>query len=537
MKRRAFLGLAGLLAGGTVLDAQRRLRFTGTGADTRAALQTSDLTYMGYFSAPASTEFDAYQYSESLTLRYRDGVARLLTIGGAAPHVRHILEFTIPSDGSLVMSGMPAYATHTRSWGDVVQTKLYDSIGDVEGIANVSIQGIYWDPVDLFLYVTHVSAYEAVGNEVPSDTCLVQCTLNDGAGTGTGVGTWRLSPPGVDSTDPPFETYGNRWIHSLWRVPDAFANTYCSGRKLGVGGGHRAWSIAGRGPLSFGPALFAMDPPSLSNEDDRDYISGDLTRMVFHPYHLVKAEDPQRAQRPGTNLVNTIGDLVADDYGEESSPNWAQLDGCGGVVWVDGVYKHGVIAFSSLVSGNCQGVIQASPTPTATVFTVDDIGDLQVGDLVLVSTVNTIGNLRPFSYADVTDIDGLVVTVANKNEADDGTADSSIMLAGGTLFAGTKYVGGGPMATRYTNGIHIWAPAQLALAATGSIPYDQVPVTVQEWEFGGRAYPLPGSRAGTAVPMQVTGMAFDPLTKRLYVHTRKGTEDLLTLIHVYAVDC
>ena len=273
----------------------------------KAALTEADFTYLGCFSEPTSVGGKSTDYGQGLTHRYVGGELRLfLTV---TPNSSEVYEVTVPS--TLSTGGtIDQAATLVRNWGDIYQSERY--LYKASGTGDAKTIGLYWDETDQRLYWMYQDIYNASHGD---DCCLGYSTLNDTTGVGTGVAAWRF-----------VNGIGCKVVKGITPIPQAFADAYCSGRRLGVGFGTYE-SAATTGPASMGPALFAIDPPSTGTTTSRDYLPA-CTTLINHPFNSTAYSSPWRATRD-------------TDYTQEFD-TWDVNAGVGYFTWNDQARQSGV---------------------------------------------------------------------------------------------------------------------------------------------------------------------------------------------------
>lgn len=298
-----------------------------TSGDTKSVIQQSDFTYLGCFRVPTNVNSTyGTDYGYGLTHRYVGGTMRLMSVTGA-PNANLLYEMTPP--GTLDTDATPdTFATEVAFWGDIYQDKRYLY---QDGGTGGNVWGLHWDDTDQRLYWMYQDSYNAAND---ADCCIGYSTLNDTTTVGTGIGAWRM-PASI----------GCKVVKGMTGVPSAFASTYLSGKRLAVGfGGYE--SAATTGPASMGPALFAIDPPSLGVTADRDYLPTPVT-LINHPYNSTAYTSPMRGVRDNnyTTEYDTWYAVGATGY-----YTWSDLWRQSGV-WIDTPTKHGFLVLMVLGNG------------------------------------------------------------------------------------------------------------------------------------------------------------------------------------------
>lgn len=330
-------------------------------SSTKAVIAESDFTYLGCFRVPITINgSDGTDYGYGLTHRYVGGQLRLFSTCGG-PYGHRVYEMTPPA--TLDTDATPdTYATEVEYWGDIYQSEryLYKAAG-----TGGDVWGLHWDATDERLYWTYQDAY----NSGPGDDCCIgYSTLDDNTATGTAVAAWRF-PTSV----------GCKVVKGMTAIPSSFATTYLSGKRLGVGfGGYE--SVYGTGPASMGPALFAIDPPSLGTTSSRDYLPTPTT-LINHPANSTEYTRPMRGQRD-TNYTTEF-----DNWQPNAGIGyftWSDLIRQSGV-WIDTPTKHGFVVAAVMGNGR---VWYETSTGHATsgshywmVYDPDDLASVAQGSL------------------------------------------------------------------------------------------------------------------------------------------------------------
>ncbi len=491
-------------------------------------LVPSDFSLIGAFRMPLSfgVEINGLDFPNGLTGRYVNGQLRLYTCG----YTGITQEYIPPPDANLSISGPYTAATAGTAFTDIFQNAMVRLVSNgfsdppVVGIAQPS--GLYWDPIDSRMYWTRVVSYNNTFDT--SDTCIGYSTINDGAGTGTGIDMWKLSPPNNYPT-----SYGNRWCFYPFPIPPSFMNAYCPGQRLGIGFGG-AVSIISNGPFSEGPSVFAIAPPQHGVDPHWDYVLTPPKQLLFHPASALNPR--RRAPRPMSLYTQS-------DFDDSNGMVWNWADGVdGGVsgVWIDGTNKQGVIMFCAISGGNTRTTIAASPAPTHAVFTVVPPHDIRPSDIIKWDTNITTGQPNyAFCYGRVLSVSGNQITldaatIANGDITPDVSA--AIPTVGGAVVAGSWYQGGGTATSRWYNALYMYDPADLAACALGGTA-QPVPYYMADYPLAGQSsYPFPGSSVGGQAGGTTGGAWFDATTKRLYV-LHRGLPNGGRLIYVYSVNC
>jgi hypothetical protein len=523
-------------------------------------LGQGDLTLLGAFVPATRGGETPDQFGHSgaytntytgLTLRRLSGTPTLFSISAEG----YLVEYAIPSDGNLLTSSPFNSATLVRTWGDIWSTMLSQYPNDALGLASGTgwsngyrANALFWDDTTSRMYWTTKVGYPS-SNNTESDFSLGYSTLDDTGHTGTGIGCWRVSP---------LSTHGSRWVGQPMRIPDSFAvNTLLnSAMTLGVGFGPNL-SIGSYGPKPTGQNLFAMRHPDTTSDpitanphtsDMTNFYQGPLTPLAKFLYDDPPTMRGDRTPWPVTEYGVDSHALI------EGQTGWAAYDYVNGGVWIEGAAKHGIVTFASLMGGNISATIASVASASQFTISKDIPTDaVIVGDIVLVDTIGTQGlSNYPFSLGRVSAISGRTITFQNNGVqsltkfsgqtlAGGGNDDTSLPLVGGSVMCGVRYMGNGPTAARQINIGQIFDPAQYAQVALGSRASNAVtPAAQWEIQWPDHSSPVQGDVSGTPYHARCDGVAFDPVTKRLYVliYGNVGiTSAVSVLVNVFSVNC
>jgi hypothetical protein len=462
--------ILGSSGGGVVLS---------TAGETKSVIQSSDFTYLGAFRLPESFQWQGAGFAH----RYVDGDLRFFSVNNGA----ELVEFDAPASLASGVTTAPIAAVN-RNWGS-----LYTTLP-----GGWSKWGIHWDSTDARLYWTIGSNYES-----DPDTSFLGCSvLDDGAGTLTKYGKWKLTGRGQKMA-----------LGGMVNIPSDFATAYTSGRRLGLGfGGYH--SLTNVGPASLGPALCAVDPPSLSLAD-ADTLPA-FTELVGYPSGV-----GDRVKRFTTDIINYF------DSAASNRVTWNCSILQSGV-WIDTPTKHGVLFGMCMDHMAINTTVAASPTPTTTSATLTNAGDLAAGDVVWMEA----SGQPSHGYVAVTiaTISGNNITFPVQEAAPD---------VGGWCRAGGFYAFSTLWWSRGSHYWYVYDPADLASVATGAVTQDAIqPLNGWSVEYPHISYPIPGGNGFG--PKPVTAMTYDATTQRLYVMwnnawTPEGWLEACAGVHVYQV--
>lgn len=504
------------------------LRVVQGGTANKAVLQPSDFSCLGAFTiAPGGDP----NFAGTLALRYVGGQPRLysMSIGSGG----RVNEFSVPSDNALRTAAPFPAAALTYDFGDIYQQALYSTVDKGYGTppftglaSGISPNGLFWDEIDRRMYWTYTSGYNNTSGV--SDTVVGYSTLNDATHTGTGVGMWKLVPPSAGN---------NRWVNGLVSIPPDYAALF-GGRRLGVGFGG-FYSIASNGPVSAGPALYAVDPAGFTAAMNRNYAASTPLKLMLHKFGTDVSAGYHRPPRHASLQCLDMYDEGAFK-GQTNVWNWS--DKPPSAVWIDTGSKHGFIVFALLSGGNVQtNVLSASGSLACQVA---DASGLHVGDFVQVQTVNTAGQSEyPFAVGSVASIAGNNVTFGFlENGWPSGTSNVGAARVGGTVVSGAFYQGGGNCASCWWTPWYIYDPSDLAAVAQGTKQPDLlVPTSMANYPLPHvERYPIPGGGPDQIRPCLPNGAAYDPATKRLYVlygqAYQNAVNDDRPLVYVFHVN-
>lgn len=478
----------------------------------------SDFTFIGAFRLPNDLS------PSGLTYRYVNGQLKLYSILNTqwnSGSRGHMIEYSVPLDSSLGATEPYPLVSSYQSFGDIYQEKLTEVVdnGSGDGIPLPKIgledhptvpEGLFWDEIDQRMYWAKVVGYNNTSST--SDTTIGYSVLDDASHTGSGIGSWKISPPHSQGG------VGNRWSFSFAPIPQSFADAYTGGRRIGVGFGGGT-SINWNGPPSIGPALFAINPPNLVTESHMGYMSSLPVELVSH----LKGMGEDALRNPALPGL----DLREAPYTD--TEHWFLEDKSKYGVWIDTPNKHGVIAFAEMGGGNADTVILDTPTPSKTSFALADPGDIRSNDLIRIATDHNPNQNYLFEVRYVESVAGNVITLK--------TSLTGNPLIGGRVACGTWYDGGGPDTSRIWHPWYIYDPNDLALVAQDPInhpPSAVVPTFNDNVGTPGILYPLQGLTVGATSKYSPKGATFDSVTNRLYLAKSLGSGS--NAIYVYQLN-
>jgi hypothetical protein len=482
---------------------------SGTGGVTSpAALLLSDLTLVGAFNMPTGDSGDNNSYG--LTYKYIATVRHFFYVrftGGT-----HLVRASDP--GTTASSPYPT-ATFENDYGVFAQNRDIINDNDCETVPGTpphvipcgQIQSVHVDQSTGNLWWNYADVYDSCCTG--PDASFGYSTMNDAAHTVTDVGFWGLS----GLTLKYFNT-------GLTDIPAWFLTKYgiSSTQRMAAGmGGYQ--SIVANGPASLGPVLSTFSPTSLP-------ANGSLlsnTPLIYYPYNGTPNTSP---------LLGRIADQNYIDFADGWNPSggtgfwqWGASgnDTAGGSMscaWVDTDLVSGPICATIAAEGNVNTTILASPAPTTTSATLNNAGNLRVGDHLFIATPSGFGanSLEPNSY--VTSVSGNAVQF---------TATVSTPTSGGVARSAIDYINSNIEIGRGQPYLQAYAPADLGAVAQGSVqPYNVIPHDQASWSpdidtytgtnnyayFSG-TYPLAGWEG---VPFyRISGVVFDSTASQLLI--------------------
>jgi hypothetical protein len=255
-----------------------------------------------------------------LAFRYVNGQLRFFSSTNQSPSYSpgQIYEVSYPGCAT---SNYPS-ASVVKHWGNIYGGTLVDESG---GGGTVYVYGLYWDETDQRLYWNYGDSYNVAA---PDNPCFGYSTLGSSA---VSYGPWRMG------NCKPFQ-------FGITGIPTSFANQYLRGNRLGIGFGGRA-SAESAGPVSDGPALAAISPPSSARLSEISSII-----MLNYPCNP-GAGDPYYCRRPAgyTDTITAAGH-PRGPFGNYGGWQWMDFIFQGGV-WIDMPSKHGFLNLPVLGTG------------------------------------------------------------------------------------------------------------------------------------------------------------------------------------------
>lgn len=301
----------------------------------KTVLKSTDLTYLGAFHLPADIGGADPGFGQGLAIRYVGGQVHFFSTFNSG----NLFEVSAPA---LSKSSM-AEASVVKNWGNVYGSKRVTAVAD----GNTTIWGLFWDEPTQRLYWSYGNPYNATDGNDP----VFGYTTFSGTSSATPGHYYRLANGGCKQ--------GNCGITS---IPTWFQNLYCPGKRLGAGfGGYQ--SILSTGPVSMGPALNAITPPT-GNESDGTALSN--TVLVAYPFTNTIYGPPDRGHRDTDFDEEFDGWVNRNGIGYWTWSDWSSQFG----VWIDTPTKSGLLFAPIMSKGRCWYGL-SDPTPIATIEAAD----------------------------------------------------------------------------------------------------------------------------------------------------------------------
>lgn len=471
-------------------------------------LQQSDVTPLGCFAV--STDL-CDERPIGMAVRWVDGSKRLL--------------FIDRNGWKLVEASMPALVSAASNWEEgtglntatLVKRWTTSPIGSSAQTSLNSghtLWGISWDETDKRLYWNAWSDYDTADDPLAT---FGWATIDDsGGGTITAGNRVSFTSP----TIPQKQIQGG-----VVHIPSSFANSYLSGKRLGVGFGSYRSVIANGSNGSIGPALYAIDPPSGTPAEGDSKTGG--------PCLMRSRIEETRQPRPSwagsaANNFEASSDPTKWDWNTQFQQS---------AVWIDTGTKYGLVVAASFIGGRMNATAASGSSTSVTVTNSAHILDVQSGDSIRAATTATNDN-GTHTSGSVTSIAGAQINVSSW---DNGTP-----VAGCEVVAGGQYKNSVLHYSRMqSTGLLVYDPAHLAeVVASTRQPYDVVPAN--SWaQVPGMLSSIPGPVPGAYVNGSPGGgppapqLWFDTVESRLYAWWlavyKAGSLGVYPLVFVYQV--
>ncbi len=486
------------------------------GGGSRRLLRQSDFAYLGAFKIDSTNTFER---PVGAAVRWVAGQKRFMVVDRSG---WKLVELTVPalvgtSSNWANGTGLNAAGLVKRWASSPFGSAAVGHLG-----SGGDLWGVSWDETDRRLYWVEASPYDTGSDPLAT---FGWAGIDDAGDVLTPGNRVSLTSPRV----PQKQIQGG-----VLNIPASFASAYLSGKRLGVGfGSYR--SVIDQGSIgSYGPALYAIDPPGGSPADG-DSIAGG-------PCLLRATTSEPRPIRPG--FAGTANDFLfsSNFAGEDPTTYGALTQYQQAMVWVDDGTRYGVIVAASFGGGNLLGVVQPGTTPTSLVL--DRVADAHAGEAIQVQYGGSVGDPNPSQRATaiIASVSGNTITLTAAAQ-DNGTPVTA--MVGGFARTGAAYQNS---VLRYSNwqahGWMVYDPADLALVAQGSVnPYN---VTFRDsWSQPPPDISLPlygesfntGSAGGPSAP----ALTYDPVEKRVYAYWltgnyKAGTLGSYPLVFVYQLN-
>jgi hypothetical protein len=280
-------------------------------------LKPADFKYVGSFAPPLHPTGD---WKEGQTAYAAAGLAMRKVKGeihffhAAQPDGQLLYEMVLPE---------PAVSdTTAQKWprAKVVKTwRDWNKKTVISGNTQVILMGLYWDEARDGLWWNYANSYNVSGKNDPS---FGFTQLKD---SGPVIeGPWRAEGDMANS---------HRTQGGITRIPDWFASKYTAGKTLGIGFGGAA---AGSQNSSYGPALFALDPPK---EGTPAVKCQALLNYPAPDHFCIRDANYKTEVKWSKNPAKGVGFWTTADHLT------------GGAIWIDLPDAHGLVYFPQLAHG------------------------------------------------------------------------------------------------------------------------------------------------------------------------------------------
>lgn len=301
----------------------------GGGGGAQSVLTPADFTYLGYLRVPLDyntgdpeTSIRMATTYGAMTGRYVGGDLHLFMCqgwGGASDD--ELIELVVSGEPNTTMSAAPRLAAY-KVWGNIYGSGLRAPINtNTSAITN----GLHWDGEKLLWSWGPQYALD-------KDRSLGATTFT-GTTSKTVYGTWRT------------QEHPKRVNGYMTKIPEAFANAYLGGARVGIGGPISSLND----PCAWGAWLSAFDsinllstPPS-SYSDQNDVAVPTTTLLGW----------PQSNKMPRNNNWrfcdwNVLYDCAQGSYVLPASGVVSDIDTFSGCSWIDTPTKRGLVYFGAM---------------------------------------------------------------------------------------------------------------------------------------------------------------------------------------------
>lgn len=466
---------------------------------TQRLIVASDWTFLGGFKLPPLYPTADRDYARGLTIRYRSGNFRLMTLvkGDNATNGQavHLYEFSVPTLQSAVASYQDAPIT--THYGSTLWGGRMDAGGPSD--TQKDYRSLYWDETLQKLFFVACSGYSNTTKNI-----IGVATLNDGAPTSsTSTGMWR------------FDNMSYKAIKGILPVP-ASKQSLVGGRRLLAGfGGYE--SIIAAGPAHMGPAAVAFDPTAMIAATADTAVSGGLV-LASHPYGLNKYQSPYYGVR-STSYYSSMAWDWNPDAGTGYFTSADSIDQS--AVWIETPTRRGFVIWSS----QCLSGAKVSLDPTFDPVFVSKTGDANgntwtwdfrtqtpfavgVGNTPFVG--NTVGGI---SFGTIVSQSGNDIRVALTVSSQDNGVSGPVPNKNGEIYLGTSYFAAQITASLKQTQMFCYNPDDL-VSSVNPLP----PRSIETFT-GPVRYTTTGNGGDET---RMFGATFDPTTNRLYLLTQGG---------------
>ena len=477
-----------------IVGKRKKRRFS-----TQRLITAADWTFLGGFKLPPLYPTADQNYARGLTIRYRSGNLRLLTLvkGDNATNGQavHLYEFSVPSLASTV--GAYQNATITTHYGSSLWGGRMDAGGPDD--SQKDYRSLYWDETLGKLFFVACSSYSSTTKNI-----IGVATLNDGTPTSsTSTGMWR------------FDNMSYKAIKGILPIPSS-KQSAVGGRRLLAGfGGYE--SVIAAGPAHMGPAAVAFDPTAMLAATTDTAVSGG-TVLAAHPHSLNKYQNPYYGVRNTSyyssmdwdwNPSGGVGYFCSADTIDQSA------------VWIETATRRGFIIWTS----QCLSGAKVSLDPTFDPVFVSKTGDANgntwtwdfrtqtpfnvgVGNTPFVG--NTVGGI---SFGQIISQSGNDIRVALTVSSQDNGGSGPVPNKNSEIYLGASYFAAQITASLKQTQMFCYNPDDLLNAVNPLTP------ATMETFTGPVRYTTTGNGGDET---RMFGAAFDTTTNRLYLLTQGG---------------
>jgi len=324
-------------------------------AANKTLLTQNDITYVGAFRMPAGVDTN-FAYG-GIAGRVVNDQLRFFVLGNITRGGR-IYEITDPGSYNRDYNTAPR-ATLVTDWGTVYMSALKTWNPDGTEVRDVGIipAGMYWNDNTGLLYVTYTDTYNVAGR---SDWGLMAISLdNPTTATKTAYGPWRMK-----ATDGNGRTWYGPW-RCLYLFNNPIDGSLACGSRVMSGNANAPWGpdmySGAAWPTASIPGGFGNPDITLPNRYLEYYFGGfpfdgsptnpirQFRRTVLPSFiyiFLPVCRSGWTCTAEGAGLTLNVDPTKNNGVG-----TWTELDGTGGMIWLELPNKQGVIAAMTLVGG------------------------------------------------------------------------------------------------------------------------------------------------------------------------------------------